>query len=85
MDCSALQKKDGNPADWLSKAQPNQPFGRILRPGMVTTIEPGLYVRAADDVPQAFWNLGIRIEDDVLVTETGCDVLTAVPSGLQVF
>ena len=49
---------------------------RILQPGMVTTIEPGLYIRPADDVPEAFWNIGIRIEDDVLVTQQGCELLT---------
>jgi Xaa-Pro aminopeptidase len=49
---------------------------RILRPGMVTTIEPGLYVRAADDVPQSFWDLGIRIEDDAVITPDGCELIT---------
>jgi Xaa-Pro aminopeptidase len=49
---------------------------RILRPGMCLTIEPGLYVRQADDVPREFWNIGIRIEDDAFVTETGCELIT---------
>jgi len=49
---------------------------RILRPGMVLTIEPGLYVRPADGVPEAFWNIGIRIEDDAVVTEGGCELIT---------
>ena len=40
------------------------------------TIEPGLYVRPADDVPEAFWNIGIRIEDDALVTASGCDLIS---------
>jgi Xaa-Pro aminopeptidase len=53
----------------------NRP-SRVLRPGMVLTIEPGLYVRAADDVPEAFWNLGIRIEDDAVVTPEGCELIT---------
>lgn len=53
----------------------NRP-SRILRPGMVFTIEPGIYIRPADDVPEAFWNIGIRIEDDVLVTDTGYELLT---------
>jgi Xaa-Pro aminopeptidase len=54
---------------------------RRLEPGMVFTIEPGLYI-AADDAsaPERLRGLGVRIEDDVLVTETGCDVLTeAIP------
>ena len=49
---------------------------RILRPGMVLTIEPGLYVRPAEHVPEAFWNIGIRIEDDAVVTDTGCELIT---------
>ena len=53
----------------------NRP-SRILRPGMVLTIEPGLYVRPAEGVPEAFWNLGIRIEDDAVVTEGGCELIT---------
>ncbi len=50
---------------------------RPLQPGMTLTVEPGCYVRPADNVPEHFWNIGVRIEDDVLVTETGCEVLTA--------
>ena len=49
---------------------------RILRQGMVLTLEPGLYVRPAAGVPEAFWNIGIRIEDDALVTATGCELIT---------
>ena len=47
-----------------------------LQPGNMVTIEPGIYVRPADDVPQAFWNIGIRIEDDALVTPEGCEFIT---------
>jgi len=50
---------------------------RKLKPGMVLTVEPGLYIRPAQNVPKAFWNIGIRIEDDVLVTAKGRDILTA--------
>ncbi len=49
---------------------------RTLVPGMVLTIEPGLYVRPAEGVPETFWHIGIRIEDDALVTPSGCDILT---------
>ncbi len=49
---------------------------RVLRPGMVTTIEPGIYVRPAKGVPKEFWNIGIRIEDDALVTAKGCELMT---------
>jgi Xaa-Pro aminopeptidase len=50
---------------------------RKLKPGMVLTVEPGCYIRPADNVPKAFWNIGVRIEDDVLVTSKGRDILTA--------
>jgi Xaa-Pro aminopeptidase len=53
----------------------NRP-SRILRPGMVLTIEPGLYVRPAEGVPEAFHHIGIRIEDDAIVTDTGCELIT---------
>jgi Xaa-Pro aminopeptidase len=49
---------------------------RRLQPGMVLTIEPGIYVRPAPDVPQAFHNIGIRIEDDAVVTPDGCELIT---------
>ena len=49
---------------------------RTLAAGNVLTVEPGAYIRPADGVPEAFWNIGIRIEDDALVTDTGCDIIT---------
>jgi Xaa-Pro aminopeptidase len=49
---------------------------RALAPGMVLTVEPGCYIRPADDVPEHLWNIGVRIEDDALVTADGCEVLT---------
>ncbi len=49
---------------------------RILQPGMVLTIEPGIYVRPGEGVPEKFWNIGIRIEDDAVVTATGCELIT---------
>ena len=49
---------------------------RILREGMVLTIEPGLYIRPAEGVPEQFHNIGIRIEDDAVVTAQGCELIT---------
>ena len=48
----------------------------LLEVGNTLTVEPGCYVRPADNVPEHFWNIGIRIEDDVLITKTGNEVLT---------
>jgi Xaa-Pro aminopeptidase len=57
---------------------------RLLEPGMVTTVEPGLYIKGGDkDVPKRWWNIGVRIEDDVVVTHSGHHVLTgAVPKAV---
>ncbi len=53
---------------------------RRLEPGMTLTVEPGLYIAPGDDVPPALAGIGIRIEDDCLVTEAGCELLTeAIP------
>jgi Xaa-Pro aminopeptidase len=50
---------------------------RPLEPGMTLTVEPGCYIRPAEGVPERFWNIGVRIEDDVVITSSGCDILTA--------
>lgn len=50
-----------------------------LAPGMVLTVEPGLYFRPGSDVPQHLHGIGVRIEDDVLVTTEGCSVYTTAP------
>lgn len=49
---------------------------RTLAPNMVTTIEPGIYVRPAPDIDEKYWHIGIRIEDDAVVTADGCKLLT---------
>ena len=50
---------------------------KLLVPGMTLTVEPGCYIRPADGVPERFWNIGVRIEDDALVTATGCEIVTS--------
>ncbi|MGZ8269910.1 MAG: aminopeptidase P N-terminal domain-containing protein [Methylophilus sp.] len=61
-DAGAYKTKQG---DW-----------RMLQEGNVLTVEPGCYVRPAENVPEHFWNIGIRIEDDVVVAQGECEVLT---------
>ena len=50
---------------------------RPLQEGMVLTVEPGCYIRAAEGIPPEFAGIGVRIEDDVLVTAQGCEILSA--------
>lgn len=69
-DCGDYREPGEQPGDQ------GKPW-RKLRPGMVLTIEPGIYVQAGADIPVAFHDVGIRIEDDALVTEAGCDLLTS--------
>ena len=49
---------------------------RVLQPGMVVTLEPGIYVRPGAGVPERYWNIGIRIEDDAVVTPAGCELIS---------
>jgi Xaa-Pro aminopeptidase len=58
---------------------------RLLEAGMVTTVEPGLYIaEGSNGVDRRWWNIGIRIEDDVLLTRDGNEVLSReVPKTLQ--
>ena len=58
-----------------SSPQDQKPW-RILKSGMVITIEPGLYIRPAEDIDEAFWNIGIRIEDDAVINESGCELIS---------
>lgn len=53
-----------------------KPIWRNLSEGMMLTLEPGMYIRPAAEVPEQFWNIGIRIEDDAIVTSTGCELTT---------
>ncbi|MGH8806030.1 MAG: aminopeptidase P N-terminal domain-containing protein, partial [Polaromonas sp.] len=77
-DCGDYTEPNGKPReekDALGQSVMRKP-SRILQPGMVLTIEPGIYVRPAKNVPKEFWNIGIRIEDDALVTAKGCELMT---------
>jgi len=49
---------------------------RLFEPGMALTVEPGLYIRPAADIPERYWHTGIRIEDDVIITPSGCEILS---------
>jgi Xaa-Pro aminopeptidase len=85
-DCGDYREPDASPTAPVAHAAPGEARAerpwRALRPNMTLTIEPGLYVRPAPDVPQAYWNIGIRIEDDAIVTATGCELITRdVPVG----
>ncbi|MCD2514806.1 aminopeptidase P N-terminal domain-containing protein [Massilia sp. G4R7] len=54
---------------------PDRP-SRPLLAGMALTVEPGIYVRPAEGVPEEYWGIGIRIEDDVIVVDDGCRILS---------
>jgi Xaa-Pro aminopeptidase len=61
-----------------AKSSPESYYDAALAPGMVLTVEPGLYFHAHDlTVPPELRGIGVRIEDDLLVTDDGSDVLSA--------
>ncbi|HEY2020742.1 aminopeptidase P N-terminal domain-containing protein [Paraburkholderia sp.] len=66
--------------DYRERGAPRDETGalpwRTLHPSMTLTIEPGLYIRPAEGVPERYWNIGIRIEDDAIVTRGGCELIT---------
>ncbi|NYH97902.1 aminopeptidase P N-terminal domain-containing protein [Cupriavidus plantarum] len=64
------------PAALGADGAPGERPWRPLEPGMVVTVEPGIYVRPAEDVPERYWHIGIRIEDDAVVTGGDCELLT---------
>ncbi len=73
-------------ADWRFAGQQRALYELVLaskraaiaatRAGMVLTIEPGIHVRPAPGVPEQFHHIGIRIEDDAIVTDAGCGLMT---------
>jgi len=63
------------PSTDLMQNKQDKPW-RKLQAGMVITVEPGLYIRPAANVPEAFWNIGIRIEDDAVITAQGSDLIS---------
>ena len=71
----------GDVGAYRDTGAPGKPW-RALAPGMVLTVEPGIYVRPGAGVPEQFWHTGIRIEDDVLVTPQGHEVFSTAPKSV---
>ena len=55
-----------------------------LKPGMIFTVEPGIYINKEPGIEKGFHDIGVRIEDDVLITDYGCEVLSRdVPKSVK--
>ncbi|MEO8807553.1 MAG: aminopeptidase P N-terminal domain-containing protein [Burkholderiaceae bacterium] len=74
-DYTSLDEAPVDQPDGLGNRMLMRP-SRLLEPGMVVTLEPGLYVRPGPGVPERYWNIGIRIEDDAVVTAAGCELIS---------
>lgn len=57
----------------------HDPYADEMKPGMVVTIEPGLYIQQGSPAESKYWDLGVRIEDSYLVTDSGAEALTVYP------
>ena len=78
VDESAVDQNDGMGGRCVRKPS------RLLVPGMVVTLEPGIYVRPGPGIDERWWDIGIRIEDDAVVTATGCELISrGVPVGID--
>jgi Xaa-Pro aminopeptidase len=51
-------------------------LSRVLAERMVVTVEPGIYIRPAVNIDRAWWHIGVRIEDDAIVNEEGCELIS---------
>jgi Xaa-Pro aminopeptidase len=61
-----------------AKARKEQYADAVLEPGMILTVEPGFYIQPDDELfPPEYRGIGVRIEDDILVTESGCRVMSS--------
>lgn len=76
LDRSTLSDKSPQTIEKNSLQKSKKQVSRVLQPGMVLTIEPGIYIKKSKDIPSVYHEIGIRIEDDVLVTDDGRLVTT---------
>ena len=68
--------------DPSSYSQDHKPI--TLQPGMIFTVEPGIYINQDKEIDRGFHHIGVRIEDDILITKKGCEVLTkGVPKTIE--